>query len=579
MSSWIYKSLKLFLRQVTGNYFRNIHVAGLENMPLSGPTILCCNHSNQFMDAMVLISQCPRPLSFCFAASSFNKPIVGYLAKKINVIPVNRAEDLKCNGKGKILMISDTDIKGFGTKFLSETKKNKNFKLGVHGLLVMKKYRFIVEKILDEENIKVRSDPYLYETINKEYKDKKLNFQYIPKLDNSLMFKETTKKLHEGKAICIFPEGTSHDNTHLLKLKPGVAYIALEAMANYGVKNIKLISCGLSYFSRDEFRSDLILKFGIPLEIPQSLANTFKVNKKQAIDLVLKIVETQMRSVILTTPSYQDFMLIKMFRNLYVPSELELTPEESEDIARRISYVYDQEKDTKKAKQIKLNVENYMNPLEELGIEDKDLQEISLNYNLLWKQFLISLFMFLINLIFALPMLIIVLPFIYRMNRKVELERNKSIQKNPNKIKGNDVVSSVRVVTFVKYLPLIGIIWVNFCYIFVNIYLYSITKTKYHIINMIIVGIISFMFYGYLSINIVDYIKYYFKIMRTIFYYFLVPKGIQNLRNMRKQLVNEVSEFIDESIKNTQYENQGIIYNYKHSKNKRLMQIDNFKRF
>ena len=139
--SWIYKALKIFLRQITGNYFRNIHVDRVENMPLEGPTILCCNHSNQFMDAMILISQCPRPLSFCFAASSFNKPIVGYLAKKINVIPVNRPDDFKVKGKGKVIMTSDTDIKGFGTKFITEIKNNKNFKLGLHSLLVMKNYK------------------------------------------------------------------------------------------------------------------------------------------------------------------------------------------------------------------------------------------------------------------------------------------------------------------------------------------------------------------------------------------------------------------------------------------------------
>ena len=92
-------------------------------------------------------------------------------------------------------------------------------------------------------------------------------------------------------------------------------------------------------------------------------------------------------------------------------------------------------------------------------------------------------------------MFIIVLPFIRKVNQKAELERNKSIQKNPNKVHGNDVVSSVRVVTFVKYLPFIGIVWVNLCYFFVNYYLYSITKTKYHLFNMIIVGVISFMFY------------------------------------------------------------------------------------
>ena len=558
--SWIYKALKIFLRQITGNYFRNIHVDHVENMPQEGPTILCCNHSNQFMDAMLLISHCPRPLSFCFAASSFNKPIVGYLAKKINVIPVNRAEDLKMNGRGKISMLSDIDIKGFGTKFISDANKNKNFKLGVHALLIMKKYRLMVEKVLDEENIKVRSDPKTFELIKKEYKDKQLNYQLIPKLDNSLMFKETTKKLMEGKAICIFPEGTSHDNTHLLKLKPGVAYIALEAMANYGVKNIKLISCGLSYFSRDEFRSDLILKFGIPIEIPESLANTFKVNKKQAIDLLLKVVETQMKSIILTAPTYQEYMLIRMLRNLYVPNYMELPAEKSSDYARWISHIYNEKRDSNETKEIKAKVEKYMFSLEQLGIEDSDLMEISLNYSLLRKQFFFSLIIFLVNLIFLFPMLFISLPLLFWVHSTAEFERNKSVQKNPNKILGKDVVSSVKVVTFVKFLPLVGLTWVNICNYFVNYYLFPITKQKYAIINMIVIGVISFMFYGYLSINVVDYLKYHFKIMKTIFYYFIVPKGFENLRIMRKNLTKDVKEFFAKNIKNTQFENTNITY-------------------
>ena len=558
--SWIYKALKIFLRQITGNYFRNIHVDHVENMPQEGPTILCCNHSNQFMDAMLLISHCPRPLSFCFATSSFNKPIVGYLAKKINVIPVNRAEDLKMNGRGKISMLSDIDIKGFGTKFISDANKNKNFKLGVHALLIMKKYRLMVEKVLDEENIKVRSDPKTFELIKKEYKDKQLNYQLIPKLDNSLMFKETIKKLMEGKAICIFPEGTSHDNTHLLKLKPGVAYIALEAMANYGVKNIKLISCGLSYFSRDEFRSDLILKFGIPIEIPESLANTFKVNKKQAIDLLLKVVETQMKSIILTAPTYQEYMLIKMLRNLYVPNYMELPAEKSSDYARWISHIYNEKRDSNETKEIKAKVEKYMFSLEQLGIEDSDLMEISLNYSLLRKQFFFSLIIFLVNLIFLFPMLFISLPLLFWVHSTAEFERNKSVQKNPNKILGKDVVSSVKVVTFVKFLPLVGLTWVNICNYFVNYYLFPITKQKYAIINMIVIGVISFMFYGYLSINVVDYLKYHFKIMKTIFYYFIVPKGFENLRIMRKNLTKDVKEFFAKNIKNTQFENTNIIY-------------------
>ena len=555
MSSIVYTALKIFLRQVTGNYFRHIHVAGVENMPMEGPTILCCNHSNQFMDAMLIISQCPRPLSFCFAASSYNKPIVGYLAKKINVIPVYRAEDSKVQGKGQIIMTSETDIQGFGTKFISEMKNNKNFKLGIHSLLIPKKFKLMVEKVIDEEHIKVKADPKVYEELKKLDKQ---NFFYIPRLDNSFMFKETCKKLQEGKAICIFPEGTSHDRTDLLQLKPGVAYIALEAMANYGIKGIKILSCGITYYSRDVFRSDLVLDFGIPFELPESLANTFKVNKKQAIDLLLKIVETQMRSVILTAPTYKEYMLFKMLRNLYIPSDIKLSAEKSTDLARRIAHIYNQVRDNQDAIQIKRKVMKYMDPLEKLGLEDSDLKEINLNYNILIKKFIIFILLFIINLILALPMLIF-LPLVKYVRKKAEDERNKSLLKNPNKIQGKDVVSSVKVVTFVKYLPYVGIAWVNIWYIIINYILYRFTHKEYTYLTMLFVGSISFMFYGYLSINLIDYLNYHFETLKTLFYYFLVPKGIDNLRNMRKNLVNEVNNFFEENIKNTQYENNRII--------------------
>ena len=555
MSSPVYTALKIFLRQVTGNYFRYIHVTGVENMPMEGPTILCCNHSNQFMDGMLIISQCPRPLSFCFAASSYNKPIVGYLAKKINVIPVYRAEDSKMNGKGKIIMTSSTDIQGFNTKFISDVKKNKNFNLGIHSILVQKKYKLIVEKVIDEEHIKVRSDEKIFEILKKE----KNNFTYIPKIDNSLMFKETCKKLKEGKAICIFPEGTSHDRTHLLQLKPGVAYIALEAMANYGVKNIKLISCGFSYYSRDEFRSDLVLEFGVPFEIPETFGETFKVNKKQAIDLVLRVVEAQMRSVILTAPTYKEYMFIKMLRNLYIPSNIELPAEKQTDLARRISYIFNLQRDNQKAKKIKIKVMKYMDPLEKLGIEDSDLKDITLNYNLLLKKFIFSLLLLIINFIFTAPMLILLTPLMLFVCDKAEKERHKALEKNPNKLEARDVVSSVKVVTFVKYLPPFAILWMIFIQFLLNNILYKYTNRQYTMIKIFFIGCISFMIYGYISINIIDSLKYHFETLKTIFYYFVVPKGIDNLKEMREKLVDEVHDFFDESIKDTQYENNRII--------------------
>jgi glycerol-3-phosphate O-acyltransferase/dihydroxyacetone phosphate acyltransferase len=553
MSSLIYTGLQFLLKQVTGNYFRNIEVTGLENMPKEGPTILCCNHSNQFIDAMLLIAQCPRPLSFCFAASSFNKPVIGYFAKKIDVIPVYRADDSKITGKGKIIMTSETEIQGFDTKFISEVKNNNNFKLGIHSLLIQKKYKLIVEKVVDEEHMIIRSDSKTYEILKKQGKQ---NYSLIPKLDNSLMFKETCQKLKENKAICIFPEGTSHDRTHLLQLKPGVAYFALEAMANYGVKNIKLISCGFSYYSRDVFRSDLVLEFGQPHEIQEQLAKTFKENKKHAIEIVMKIVETQMKSVILTAPTYNEYMFLKMLRNLYVPEEEKLSAEKSYDLARRLAIIYNCVRDNKNAIQIKAQVMKYMDPLEKLGLEDEDLKEINVKYQILIKKFISSFLLFIIDLIIALPMFLLLFPLIIGVRKKAETERNKALAKNHNKVEARDVVSSVKVITFVSFLPIFGLIWINICYIFAN---YFLSNRQLNFINIFIFGCISFMFYGYISINIFDKLKLHFDTLKTLFYYFIVPKGFDNLKNMRKKLVEDVKDFLIESAKNTPYENNNEV--------------------
>lgn len=64
----------------------------------------------------------------------------------------------------------------------------------------------------------------------------------------------------------------------------------------------------------------------------------------------------------------------------------------------------------------------YMDPLEKLGLEDNDLKEINLNYNLLIKKFIISFLLFIINLILAFPMLLIALPLVKYVRKKQKMK-------------------------------------------------------------------------------------------------------------------------------------------------------------
>ena len=353
--SLLYSGIRLFVKGVTSNYFRKISVIGIENVPKSGPTILCCNHANQFMDAMLVLARCPRPLSFCMAASSYSFPIVGYLAKKINVIPVYRPDDSKILGIGFIKMISNNEINGINTKFISQIKNNPNFNLGIGALLIDNKHRVIVDKVVSEDKIIIKSEDNIFEILSKEIIDKHSYF-LIPKLDNSTLYKEAYLKLHEGNAVCIFPEGTSHDRSDFLKLKAGVALMSLGAMANHNTKNIKILSCGFTYFNRDKFRSDVIIEFGVPFNIPDEWGELFKEKKKEAIGNILTEVENRMKAVTFTAPSFKEYSLLSIVRDLYIPKDINLNAEEYNEISKRFSKSYHIVKDRKECINLKKKI-------------------------------------------------------------------------------------------------------------------------------------------------------------------------------------------------------------------------------
>jgi glycerol-3-phosphate O-acyltransferase/dihydroxyacetone phosphate acyltransferase len=106
-----YLFVKYLAKSAVGIYFRKIYVVGEDNIPYDGPVIICGNHSNQFIDPMMILKYSKRKVNFTMAASSYNKPTIGTCAKLINVIPVNRPEDYKKKGIGKAYFINSSEIK------------------------------------------------------------------------------------------------------------------------------------------------------------------------------------------------------------------------------------------------------------------------------------------------------------------------------------------------------------------------------------------------------------------------------------------------------------------------------------
>ena len=66
----------------------------------------------------MLVSIIPREVSFIMAAKSVRRPIIGDLAKLINVVPVERPQDLAKTGKGNIFCIINSILKVYLIKII-----------------------------------------------------------------------------------------------------------------------------------------------------------------------------------------------------------------------------------------------------------------------------------------------------------------------------------------------------------------------------------------------------------------------------------------------------------------------------
>lgn len=74
-------------------YFRRVEVDGLENVPRKSPVIFVLNHPNALVDPAFLLCLAPRRVSFLAKAPLFKLPVLGFLVRALEALPVYRRQD------------------------------------------------------------------------------------------------------------------------------------------------------------------------------------------------------------------------------------------------------------------------------------------------------------------------------------------------------------------------------------------------------------------------------------------------------------------------------------------------------
>jgi 1-acyl-sn-glycerol-3-phosphate acyltransferase len=77
---------------------------------------------------------------------------------------------------------------------------------------------------------------------------------------------ECRRRLQQGDAVCIFPEGVSHSDAQLRPLRTGAARLALDFIDSGG-RDLQVVPVGLVYEAKERFRSSVWVRFGSPMDV------------------------------------------------------------------------------------------------------------------------------------------------------------------------------------------------------------------------------------------------------------------------------------------------------------------------
>ncbi len=192
-------------------------------------------------------------------------------------------------------------------------------------------------------------------------------------VDNSKAFAKLYEVIENGDCMGIFPEGVSHTESQLSKLKTGTARIALSVAARGNVK-VTIIPCGLNYIHRHRFRSQVLIEFGEPIVIDDQWLNGFEADEQSAVLELTDFLAESMRAVTINAPDWSTLRFVQAARRLYKPAVANLAPSDYVELNRRFLKAYLDAAEEPEIVEFRHAVDDYQSRIEVLGLKDYQLR-------------------------------------------------------------------------------------------------------------------------------------------------------------------------------------------------------------
>ncbi|MCW5959866.1 MAG: 1-acyl-sn-glycerol-3-phosphate acyltransferase [Pyrinomonadaceae bacterium] len=361
-------------------FFRRIETVNASEVPYKGALIFVMNHPNGLIDPALVFVALPRKISFLAKSTLFKVPVVSYILRVIEALPVYRK-------------IDSADV-----------------------------------------------------------------------TQNAKTFEASHELLRKGGAIAIFPEGVSHNSPKLLPIKTGAARIALGALSVSQTDeeiDLKIVPVGLFYTSKTTFRSEALLHFGEPFPVKSVELEDGDLPREAVKELTEKI-ENSLREVTLNAETGSAINNADEAANLFL--SVSETFDLEEPLSARFEFLrkYLAEKNTRQEKNLKADkvahrISQYKKKLRLIGLEPENLSLSSQPFWYVFQDFLVRVFLLLLFSPLAIIGTILHFP---------AYQLSKILASHYTNHGVDDIISTVKIISGIVFMPLTWIAAAIFVYIF-----------------------------------------------------------------------------------------------------------------
>jgi 1-acyl-sn-glycerol-3-phosphate acyltransferase len=90
----LYRLMRELWRVALSAFFRRVQVHGRERVPARGPVLVVCNHSNAFVDPLLVLTSLRRPVTLTAKCTLRRNPLLGPLIRALGVVELHRSQDV-----------------------------------------------------------------------------------------------------------------------------------------------------------------------------------------------------------------------------------------------------------------------------------------------------------------------------------------------------------------------------------------------------------------------------------------------------------------------------------------------------